>query len=146
MVGRWGKTAYSVEFDLYWTDLLTVDFFQCFDSVGCAARRASAPVTDYVESFWGISHYLELHWKKIQLLTRSTGTVHTSAKACLTSVAIQIRIRDPDCHQNLVICSLFYCHPSLKISCKSNCKFLHEVANKQTNSNDYISSLVEVTN
>jgi len=34
--------------------------------------------------------------------------LHTSAKARLTSVVIQIRIQIPDldCHQNLVICSL----------------------------------------
>jgi len=32
--------------------------------------------------------------------------VHTSAKACLTTVAILIRIRDPDPyrHQNLIVC------------------------------------------
>ena len=48
-------------------------------------------------------------------LTRSTGTVHTFSKACLTGVAIRIRkqiriliqigiqIRDPDRHQNLII-------------------------------------------
>jgi len=35
--------------------------------------------------------------------TRSTGTMHTSAEARLTSVAIRIRIPDPDCHQNLTI-------------------------------------------
>jgi len=40
------------------------------------------------------------------VVTRSTETVHTSAKAHLTSVVIQIRIRDSDCHQNLIICSL----------------------------------------
>jgi len=51
--------------------------------------------------------------------TRSTGTVHTSAKARLTNVAIRIRIRDPDHHQNLTVCSLASCQPSLKISCKS---------------------------
>jgi len=51
--------------------------------------------------------------------TRSTGTVHTSANARLTSVAIRIRIRDPDRHQNLIICSLTHCQPFLKISCKS---------------------------
>jgi len=42
--------------------------------------------------------------------TRSTGTVHTSAKASLTSVTTRIRtrirIRDPDRHQNLIICSM----------------------------------------
>jgi len=38
------------------------------------------------------------------LLTRSTGTVHTSARARLTSVAIRIRIRihNPDGHQKLI--------------------------------------------
>jgi len=81
------------------------------------------------------------------LLTRSTGTVHTSVKARLTSVAtrIQIRIRygsviripirHPDRHQNLIIC---YCSPAhwqpfLKISCKSFWKFLRKVASIQTN-------------
>jgi len=53
--------------------------------------------------------------------TRSAGTVHTSAKACLTSVTIWIRIRivirirDPDRRQNLIICSLALCQPSLEI-------------------------------
>jgi len=52
---------------------------------------------------------------------RSTGTVHTSTKARLTSVVIWIRIQicDPDRHQNLIIYSLVNCQPSLKISCKS---------------------------
>jgi len=40
---------------------------------------------------------------------------------------------DPDRHQNLISCSLAHCQPSLKISCKSVPKFLHKVANKQTN-------------
>jgi len=43
-----------------------------------------------------------------------------------------IRISDPDHHQNLIICSLAHCQPSLKISCKSIQKFLHNVANEQT--------------
>jgi len=76
-------------------------------------------------------------------LTRSIGTVHTSAKARFTSVAI-----DPDRHQNLIICSLAHCQPSLKISCKSVWKFLHKVANRQTdrqtNKDNYITSLAEV--
>ena len=76
--------------------------------------------------------------------TRSTGTVHTSAKARLTSVAIQTRIRDLDRHQNLIICSLAHCQPSLKISCKHIQKILREVANRQTNNDENISSLVEV--
>jgi len=62
--------------------------------------------------------------------TRCTGTVHTSAKACLTSVAI--RIREPDHQQNIIICSLAYCQPSLKISCNSVQK-LCKVAKIQTN-------------
>jgi len=41
-----------------------------------------------------------------QYETRSTGTVHTSAKARLTSVVIQIRIPYLNQHQNIIICSL----------------------------------------
>jgi len=80
--------------------------------------------------------------------TRSTGTVHTSAKAHLTSVAISV---PPSCesvrdrHRNLIICSLAHCQPSLNISCKSVWKFLHKVANRQTNNDESITSLAEVT-
>jgi len=72
--------------------------------------------------------------------------VHTSAKARLTSVAIRIRIRirDPNHHQNLIICSLAHCQPFLKISCKSVQTFSPKVANRQTNNDDYISSLAEI--
>ena len=61
-------------------------------------------------------------------------TVHTSAKARLTSVMIRIRIRirDPDGHQNLSVCSLADCQPSLKMSCKFVWKFFRKVANRQT--------------
>jgi len=52
----------------------------------------------------------------LQPKTTSTGTLHTSAKARLTSIAIHIWIRDPDRHQNLVIYLLTHCQPSLKIS------------------------------
>jgi len=45
---------------------------------------------------------------------------------------ICIRIRDPDRHQNLIICSLAHCQSSLKISCKSVRKFLRNVDNRQT--------------
>jgi len=85
--------------------------------------------------------------------TRSTATVHTSAKACLTSVTIPIWIHDPDIHdpdrhQNLIICSLAHCQPSLKISHKSVQKFLRKVADRQTNretdTHDCISCLAEV--
>ena len=39
---------------------------------------------------------------------------------------------DPDRHQNLSICSLAHCQPSLKILCKSVWKLLRKVLNKQT--------------
>jgi len=51
---------------------------------------------------------------------------------------------DPDRHQNLIICSLAHCQPSLKISCKSVSKFLRKVANRHTNNDAYITSLAEV--
>ena len=68
------------------------------------------------------------------IITRSTGTVHTSAKARLTSVAISVppsgeSVRDR--HQNLNICSLAHCQPFRKISSKSVWTFLRKVANKQ---------------
>ena len=44
----------------------------------------------------------------VSLLTRSTRTVHTSAKARLTIVA-KTRDTDPDRHQNLIIRSLADC-------------------------------------
>ena len=70
--------------------------------------------------------------------TRSTGTVHTSAKARLTSVAIririQIRILDPDRHQNFIICPLAHYQPSLRISCKYVRTFYAKLlTNRQTN-------------
>jgi len=39
---------------------------------------------------------------------------------------------DPDCHQNLIVCLFAHCQHSLKISGKSIRKFLHKVANQQT--------------
>jgi len=51
---------------------------------------------------------------------------------------------DLDCHQNLMICLLAHCQHSLKISGKSIQKFLHKVANEQTNNNENISSLAEL--
>jgi len=90
--------------------------------------------------------------------TRSNRTVHTSAKARLSSVAKRIRIRiqfcirisDLDRHQNLIICSVAHCQPSLKISCKSVWKFFFvklltdRQTDRQTNNDDYITSLTEV--
>jgi len=50
-----------------------------------------------------------------------------------------------DHHQNLIICSLAHCQPSLKISCKSPGKFLHKVLkNRQMDNDDYIYSLAQV--
>jgi len=76
--------------------------------------------------------------RSIHNATRSTATVHTTAKVRLTSIAIRIRIRIriripySDRHQHLISCSLALCQLSLKISCKSVGKFSHKVANKQT--------------
>ena len=58
-------------------------------------------------------------WEDRKNRTRSTGTMHTSAKARLASVAIRIRIRDPDCHQNLIICSSAHCQPSTQLNSTS---------------------------
>jgi len=84
--------------------------------------------------------------------------VHTSAKARPTSVAIRIRIRiriqiriripDPDRHQNLTICSLAHCQPSLKISCKPIpfISFYEKLlTDKHTDNDEIITSLAEVT-
>jgi len=59
--------------------------------------------------------------KSNTLKTGSTGTVHTSAKARLTSVAISVppsgeSVRDR--HQNLTFCWLDHWQPSFQISCK----------------------------
>jgi len=55
---------------------------------------------------------------------------------------------DPDRDQNLTICSLAHCQPSLKISGKSVWKFLHKVANtqrdRQTNNDENITFLAVV--
>jgi len=59
--------------------------------------------------------------------------------------SVTIRICEADRHQNLIICSQAHCQSSLKISCKSVRKFLHKVANRQTNNDDYISCLAAVT-
>ena len=76
------------------------------------------------------------HFNPIITINSNRGTVHISAKARLTSVAIQIRIHirttDPDRHQNLIICSMAHCQSSLKITCKCVWKFLHKAANRQT--------------
>ena len=53
------------------------------------------------------------------------------------SVIIRIQIRDPDRHQNLIICSLAHCQPSLKISYKSVWKLLRKVVNRQTDRQTY---------
>jgi len=53
---------------------------------------------------------------------------------------------DVDFHQNVRICWLAHCQPSLKISCKSIWKFLCKVANRHTDNDENITSLVEVKN
>ena len=59
--------------------------------------------------------------------TKSNGTVHTSTKACFTSVTTQIRICDLDRHQNSIICLSTHCQSSLKILYKSVWKFMCKV-------------------
>ena len=64
--------------------------------------------------------------------SRSTGTVHTSAKARLTSIAIRVQTvsRSPP---KFNLCSLAHRQSSLKISCKSVQKFLQKsCADRQT--------------
>ena len=81
----------------------------------------------------------------ITITTRSNGTVHTSVKARLSSVAIRIRIRDPDRHQNLTICLMAYWQSSLKIPCKSIWKFLRKLLrDKQTDNDENITFLADV--
>jgi len=58
--------------------------------------------------------------------------LHTCAYIHLTSVAIRIRVRYPDRHQNLRISSMAHRQPSPKISCKSVHKLLRKVAKRQT--------------
>jgi len=89
--------------------------------------------------------------------TTSTWTVHTSAKARLTGVAIRIRIRirDLDRHLPPKFNHLFigHCQPSLRMSWKSVRKFFRgklltdRQTDKQTNNDDYrTSSLAGVMN
>jgi len=72
--------------------------------------------------------------------TRSTRTVHISAKARITSVAIRIRIRipDKDRHQNLIVYSSAHCRQtSLKISCKAVRNFCAKfLTSRQTQTNN----------
>ena len=64
-------------------------------------------------------------------------------------IRICIRIRDPDCHQNLIVFSFGPLPTSLKISCKSVRKFFRLAQScyqtvRQTDNGDYITSLAEV--
>ena len=87
---------------------------------------------------WRIITFVKVITKLFHSNTKSTGTVHNSAKAGVTSVAmriwirIHIRIRDLDRCQNLISCSLAHCQHSLKLSSKSVRTFLHKVANRET--------------
>ena len=74
----------------------------------------------------GAQNYMKIICLIYSYNYKNTGTVHTSTKAHLTSIAIRIR------HQYLIICSLAHWQPSLKISCRSVRTFLREVANRQT--------------
>jgi len=102
-----------------------------------------------VSSQHHVQRYVEPCCTWWHIKTRSAGTVHTSAKAHVTSVAIWIWIciqtRDPDRHQNVTISLLVHCQPSLKISCISVPKFSRKVANRQTDNDENITLLAEVT-
>jgi len=54
---------------------------------------------------------------------------------------IQIRIRDPDRHQNLIICSMAHCQPFLETVMQIRWEVF---ADKHTNNDDYTSSLAQV--
>jgi len=58
-------------------------------------------------------YVIEVAFCEIATITKSTEAVHTSAKARLTR--IHVRICDLDRHQNLSVCSLARCKPSVKI-------------------------------
>jgi len=62
--------------------------------------------------------------------------VHISAKARLTSSAIHIR--DPDHHQNLLICSV--CPENFMQVCLDFfvCKVANRQTHRQTNNDDYL--------
>jgi len=65
-------------------------------------------------------------------ITRSTVPVHTSTKG----TSCQCCDMDQHHRQNLIICSLVHCRPSLKISCKSVWKFCTKLlTDRQTTMN-----------
>jgi len=81
----------------------------------------------------------------------STNYKHGDSAYLRQATSYQCRDTDPDPypdrHQNLIFYSLAHCQPSLKISCKFVRKFLHKVANRQTDkqtNNDEKISLAEV--
>jgi len=81
--------------------------------------------------------------------TRTTGTVHTCAKACLTSATTSVPPPGKSVHddyQNLIICSLVHCQPPLKIHGNPFGSFCTKsITDKQKTNNDgNITSLAEV--
>jgi len=79
-------------------------------------ERCASTATTFSSAIVGTVSVIQTHRTAKVLNYRSSGTVHTSAEARLTSVTIRIRIRirDPDRHQNLIICSSAHCQPSPK--------------------------------
>ena len=122
---NWHRKNHLMVVDGWWTE--RIEWGVSWMILGIIANRIKDRVQKNVKPL-NTKHFA----------TRSTGTVHTSAKTRLTSVAIRIRIRiqirDPDRHQNLIICSLAHCRRSMQIglSCKSIGEFLRKVADKQT--------------
>ena len=71
--------------------------------------------------------------------TRSIETVKTSAKARLTTLPV------PPSGENLITCSSAHCQPFLKMSCKSDWKFLRKVDNRKWQ-NKTITCMAQVIN
>jgi len=75
--------------------------------------------------------------KNEDIETRSTGTVHTSTNC--TSYQCRDTDTDPNCHQNLIICSSTHCQPSLQnfLQIRSEVFCAKLLVDKRTNNDDY---------
>ena len=63
-----------------------------------------------------------------------TEQKHWDSAYLCQGTSYQCHDMDPDCHQNLIICSMAHCQPSLKIPCISFWKFFAKLlTDRQTN-------------
>jgi len=131
--------------------------WQCFDCVATAIRvmecRRNNRTHTYTRTHTTHTVLCCVQQKSWTFTTRSTGTVHSSAKARLTSVAI--RVPGPDSWSGWIptksepfvhwpIASLpwkFHANPFGSFCAKL---ITDRQTNRQTNNDDHISSLVEV--